>query len=111
MFVLSCFSVFLHLENNEFSKFRKLIEIAGMEEEIEEEFSGSENEDEPLMSSELITLFAPTNSAFNKLTSEQDEKLTGPGIFVSCLSIFHVLSVDHFSALYNLIILQMLTKI
>ena len=71
----------MHLENNEFSKFRKLIEIAEMEEEIEEEFSGSENEDEPLLSSELITLFAPTNSAFNKLTSEQEEKLTGPGIF------------------------------
>ena len=42
-----------------------------MEEEIEEEFSGSENEDEPLLSSELITLFAPTNSAFNKLTTER----------------------------------------
>ena len=110
LFVFSFFSVFLHLENNEFSKFRKLIEIAEMEEEIEEEFSGSENEDEPLLSSELITLFAPTNSAFNKLTTEQEERLTGPGI-LSYLRFFLVLPVDRFSALCNLTIFQMLTKI
>merc|ERR1712226_1138314 len=70
-------SVFMHLENDDFSKFRKLIEIAEMEEEIEEEFSASENEDEPLLSSELITLFAPTNTAFNGLTTEQEKKLLG----------------------------------
>ena len=72
----------MHLENDDFSKFRKLIEIAEMEEEIEEEFSASENEDEPLLSSELITLFAPTNTAFNGLTTEQEEKLLGSGILL-----------------------------
>jgi len=71
-------SVFMHIENDDFSQFRKLIEIAEMEEEIEEEFSPSENEDAPLVSSELITLFAPTNAAFSKLTSDQEERILGP---------------------------------
>ena len=73
----------MHLENDDFSKFRKLIEIAEMEEEIEEEFSASEDEDEPLLSSELITLFAPTNAAFNILTAEQEAKLLGSGIILN----------------------------
>ena len=72
-------SVFMHLEKEEFSQFRKLIEIAEMQEEIEAEFSASENEDEPLLSTELITLFAPTNSAFDKLTADQEQALLGPG--------------------------------
>ena len=67
-------SVFAHLENNEFSKFRELIEIAEMEEEIAEQFAPSENEDEPLVPAELITLFAPTNEAFEKLSEEQKHK-------------------------------------
>merc|ERR1712066_144972 len=66
------------LENADFSKFRKVIEIAEMEQEIEEEFSASEHEDAPLLSSELITLFAPTNEAFNKLTNDQEHRLIGP---------------------------------
>jgi len=71
-------NVFMHLEKEEFSQFRKLIEIAEMQEEIEAEFSASENEDEPLLSTELITLFAPTNSAFNKLSEDQEQALLGP---------------------------------
>ena len=74
------FSVFKHLENEDFSQFLKLIEIAEMEEEIETEFSPSENEDEPLVATELITLFAPTNAAFDKLNDEQKERLLGPGM-------------------------------
>jgi uncharacterized surface protein with fasciclin (FAS1) repeats len=70
-------SVFTHLENEDFSQFQKLIEIAEMEEEIATEFSPSENEDEPLVPTELITLFAPTNAAFNKLNDEQKERLLG----------------------------------
>ena len=70
----------MHLEKEEFSQFRKLIEFAEMQEEIEAEFSASENEDEPLLSTELITLFAPTNSAFNKLSEDQEQALLGPGI-------------------------------
>lgn len=48
-----------------------------MEEEIATEFSPSENEDEPLVPTELITLFAPTNAAFDKLNDEQKEILLG----------------------------------
>ena len=70
----------MHLEGEKFSQFRKLIEVAEMEKEIEEEFSPSDNEDEPLVSSELITLLAPTNAAFSKLTTDQEERLLGPGI-------------------------------
>ena len=71
--------MFKHLENDDFSKFRKVIEIAEMEQEIEEEFSASDHEDAPLLSSELITLFAPTDDAFNKLTNDQEQRLLGPG--------------------------------
>merc|ERR1712226_441307 len=71
-------SVFMHLEGEKFSQFRKLIEVAEMEKEIEEEFSPSDNEDEPLVSSELITLLAPTNAAFSELTTDQEERLLGP---------------------------------
>ena len=74
-------SVFAHLENNEFSKFQKLIEIAEMEEEIAEQFAPSENEDEPLVPVELITLFAPTNGAFDKLSEEQTKKLFQYDVF------------------------------
>ena len=73
----------MHLQNDDFSQFRKLIELAEMEEEIEEEFSASENEDAPLLSSELITLFAPTNTAFNKLSDYQEQRLLGPGMLRS----------------------------
>ena len=72
--------MFKHLENEEFSQFRRLIEIAEMEEEIAEEFAPSESEDEPLVPVELITLFAPTNDAFDKLPEEQREKLLGEGM-------------------------------
>ena len=72
-------SVFGHLGKNEFSQFRKLIEVAEMGEEIDEEFAPSDDENEPLLSSELITLFVPSNEAFNKLTSEQKEILLGSG--------------------------------
>ena len=50
-----------------------------MGEEIDEEFAPSEDENEPLLSSELITLFVPSNEAFNKLTTEQKEVLLGSG--------------------------------
>ena len=50
-----------------------------MGEELDEEFSASDDENAPLLSSELITLFAPTNEAFNKLSTEQEETLLGPG--------------------------------
>ena len=73
------FSVFGYLGKNEFSEFRKLIEVAEMGEEIDEEFAPSDDENEPLLSSELITLFVPSNEAFNKLTSEQKEVLLGSG--------------------------------
>ena len=82
-------SVFAHLENNEFSKFRELIEIAEMEEEIAEQFAPSENEDEPLVPAELITLFAPTNEAFDKLSEEQNTKLFGEGKVISPFFYIH----------------------
>jgi len=72
-------NVFGDLEKNEFSQFRKLIEVAEMGDEIDEEFAPSDDENEPLLSSELITLFVPSNEAFNKLTSEQKEVLLGSG--------------------------------
>ena len=50
-----------------------------MGDEIDEEFAPSDDENEPLVSSELITLFVPSNEAFNKLTSEQKEVLLGSG--------------------------------
>jgi uncharacterized surface protein with fasciclin (FAS1) repeats len=67
----------MHQENEEFTQFRELIEIAEMEEEIATEFSPSENEDEPLVPTELITLFAPTNAAFDNLKDEQKKILFG----------------------------------
>ena len=77
---LKLYSVFNHLEGEEFSQFRRLIEIADMEEEIAEEFAPSENEDEPLVPVELVTLFAPTNDAFDRLPEEQKDKLFGEGM-------------------------------
>ena len=50
-----------------------------MGEEIDEEFAPSDDENEPLLSSELITLFVPSDEAFNKLTTEQKEVLLGSG--------------------------------
>ena len=68
------------------SKFKKRnIKISARKPEVKvkSEDGASEDDDEPLLSSELITLFAPTNAAFSVLTAEQEATLLGSGIILN----------------------------